>query len=261
MEDMIKNKVRQQFAANAGKYVTSTRHAKGEDLSLLVSCSQADRTMDVLDIATGGGHVANALAPLVRRVTALDLTEEMLGAAAGFIRGNGHTNVEFVAGDAEHLPFADAVFDLVTCRIAAHHFPDVPAFVRESFRVVKPGGKLLLIDNVAPEKDALDHFYNDIEKQRDPSHVRVWKKSEWIRLLELTGFRTEMSVRFPKPFQFQGWCERAGLPAEERDALELKLLQAPEEIKDYFSIETNEAGKIVGFTGESVYFQAVRAAK
>lgn len=228
-------------------------------MDLLVSCSKADRTMDVLDIATGGGHVANALAPLVRRVTALDLTEEMLTTAAAFIHQNGHTNVDFMKGDAEHLPFQDASFDLVTCRIAAHHFPDVPAFVGESLRVLKPGGKLLLIDNVAPEQENLDQFYNGIEKQRDRSHVRAWKKSEWIHLLELTGFRTEMTVSFPKPFQFHDWCERSGLPEEEKISLEEKLLQTPHDVRDYFRIRSDETGGISSFTGESVYFQAIRS--
>lgn len=86
MSDVIKSQVQKQFAKNAGKYVTSAGHAKGEDLALLVASSQATPDMNVLDIATGGGHVANALAPLVQRVTALDLTEEMLQAAERFIQ-------------------------------------------------------------------------------------------------------------------------------------------------------------------------------
>ncbi|NHN31453.1 class I SAM-dependent methyltransferase [Paenibacillus agricola] len=258
MEDSIKNQVQQQFAKNAGKYVTSTGHAKGEDLSLLVSSSMANTTMDVLDIATGGGHVANALAPLVHRVTAYDLTEEMLMTAAEFIRGNGHSNVDFVRGDAEELPFPDASFDLVTCRIAAHHFPNIPAFVAAAFRVVKPGGKLLLIDNVSPEIERFDQFYNQIEKQRDPSHVRAWKKSEWINLLESIGFRMETIVCYPKPFQFQDWCERSGLPEDEIALLETKLLQASKELQDFFSIRTDESGGLSSFKGEAVYFQAVR---
>ncbi|MCU6797487.1 MULTISPECIES: class I SAM-dependent methyltransferase [Paenibacillus] len=258
MEDSIKDQVQKQFAKNASKYVTSNRHAKGEDLSLLVSLSKADTNMDVLDIATGGGHVANALAPLVHRVTAYDLTEEMLTNAAEFIRGNGHSNVEFVKGDAEQLPFLDASFELVTCRIAAHHFPNIPAFAEEAFRVVKPGGKLLLIDNVAPQLDQYDQFYNEIEKQRDPSHVRVWKKSEWINLLETIGFRIEMLVCFPKPFQFQDWCERSGLPKEEIASLEAKMLQVPQDFQEFFSIQTDESGGLSSFTGEAVYFQAIR---
>jgi len=256
MEESIKSQVQKQFAKNAGKYVTSIRHASGEDLETLVTLSKADRNMEVLDIATGGGHVANALAPLVRSVTAYDLTEEMLTKAAEFIRGNGHSNVKFIVGDAEQLAFPEASFDLVTCRIAAHHFPDIEAFAAEAFRVVKPGGKLLFIDNVAPEDGSADQFYNETEKQRDSSHVRAWKKSEWIHLLESVGFRIETMVCFPKPFQFNDWCERSGLQADEQLLLENKLLQAPKELRDYFSVKTDETGRLSSFEGESVYVQA-----
>lgn len=257
-DDSLKKQVRQQFARNAEKYVTSARHANGEDLAMLVSCSKADAHMDVLDIATGGGHVANALAPRVRHVTAYDLTREMLEAAERFIHGNGHANVSYVTGDAEQLPFEDASFDLVTCRIAAHHFTDIPAFAAEALRVVKPGGKLLLIDNVAPEQNRYDAFYNDIEKRRDASHVRAWKKSEWIHVLEKTGFRLETLACFPKPFRFQDWCERAGLPEADRDALERNLLEAEEDVRGFFSVQADETGRLSSFTGEAVYIQAVR---
>jgi ubiquinone/menaquinone biosynthesis C-methylase UbiE len=258
VSDSIKEHVRQQFSKNAQHYVVSPLHAQGGDLFRLVSAAEADGSMEALDIATGGGHVANALAPLVRRVTAFDLTNDMLAAAAAFIRGNGHSNVDFVEGDAERLPFPDGSFDLVTCRIAAHHFPDVPSFAAEAFRVVKPGGKLMLIDNVAPEDDRYDRFYNEVEKQRDPSHVRAWKKSEWVRLLETTGFRVESMTRFPKPFRYRDWCDRAGLPKEEADRLESKLLGVPDDLRHFFSIQTDDAGALLGFSGESVLLQAVR---
>lgn len=256
MSDKIKGEVQKQFASNAYKYVTSARHAKGEDLAWLVASSEVNSSMNVLDIATGGGHVANALAPLVSRVTALDLTEEMLQVAQQFIHGNGHTNVEFVAGDAEQLPFPDNTFDRVTSRIAAHHFPDVTAFVKESLRVLKPGGKLLFIDNVAPESDVYDRFYNDIEKWRDPSHGRAWRKSEWILMLEKAGFRIDAMVTFEKPFQFTDWCERAALPAEAMRELEMSMLQAEDQIHKYFKLETSEDGNLLSFEGESVYIQA-----
>ncbi|MBT2712092.1 methyltransferase domain-containing protein [Pseudomonas sp. ISL-88] len=115
--------------------------------------------MDVLDIAAGGGHTANALALFVRSVTAYDLTEEMLTTAAEFIRGNGCTNVKFMKGDAKKLPFSDTAFNLVPYRIAA-------------LRVLKPGGRLVLVDHTVPENQKFDQFYNDIEKERDPGHWR-----------------------------------------------------------------------------------------
>ncbi len=260
MSDVIKSQVQKQFAKNAGKYVTSAGHAQGEDLALLVASSQATPDMNVLDIATGGGHVANALAPLVQRVTALDLTEEMLQVAEQFIQGNGHHNVDFVAGDAEKLPFDDDSFDLVTCRIAAHHFPDVSAFVHEALRVLKIGGRLLLIDNVAPERDEHDQFYNEVEKCRDASHVRAWRKTEWIQMLEYAGFRLETMVSFQKRFKFDEWCNRAALPERERELLEASMLSAPSVIRKFFNFEVPEHGKLVSFQGESMYFQAIKPA-
>ncbi|MEC0128136.1 class I SAM-dependent methyltransferase [Paenibacillus pabuli] len=259
MSDVIKDGVQKQFAKNAQKYVTSARHAKGEDLALLVASSQASPDMAVLDIATGGGHVANALAPLVKQVTALDLTEAMLQVAERFIRGNGHQNVDFVAGDAEHLPFTDGSFDLVTCRIAAHHFPDVPSFISEALRVTKEGGRLLLIDNVAPERDENDRFYNEIEKRRDASHVRALRKTEWVRIIELAGFRIEAMISFEKPFLFEEWCERAGMSEEEKRALEASMLSESDEIKTYFKLETSEHGRLLRFEGESILIQAAKS--
>ncbi|OPG98354.1 SAM-dependent methyltransferase [Chryseobacterium mucoviscidosis] len=257
--DQIKGQVRKQFAKNADKYVTSVGHAKGDDLSLLVASSQASSDMKVLDIATGGGHVANALAPLVEQVIALDLTEEMLQVAERFIRGNGHQNVDFVVGDAEHIPLEDDLFDLVTCRIAAHHFPDVSSFVSEALRVLKPGGKLLLIDNVAHERDENDQFYNEIEKWRDASHVRAWRKTEWVRMLELAGFRMATMVTFEKRFIFEEWCNRVGLPEAESRELEASMLSAPSVMKKYFKFEETQQGRLVSFEGESVYIQAIKA--
>ena len=119
----------------------------------------------------------------------------MLAAAEAFITGNGWTNVSFENGDAEKMPFSDAAFDIVTCRIAAHHFPDVRAFVHEAFRVVKPGGRLLLIDNTAPEKDEYDHFIMTLKR----NGIRATfgrGKTEWLRFLETAGFRIESAVCF-----------------------------------------------------------------
>jgi len=257
MTDKIKEQVQQQFAKNAGKYVTSPRHAKGEDLALLISSSQANDAMYVLDIATGGGHVANALAPLVKHVTAYDLTEEMLKSASDFIRGNGHLNVDFVRGDAERLPFADESFDLVTCRIAAHHFPNIFAFLSESYRVLKPGGRLLVIDNVSPENREMDEFYNRVEKLRDPSHVRALSKSQWIVLMEQSKFYLEGMTCFAKPFEFHSWCERMGLTPVEQERVLNEFLQASEETRSFFHMEFDDKD-LISFVGEAAYFQTIK---
>ena len=99
--------VKKQFGNNADKYVNSKIHAKGLDLQYVVQQVESRHNNRLLDVATGGGHVANMLAPMFEEVVALDLTEQMLEKAKVFIKQNGHENVSFVAGNAENLPFAD----------------------------------------------------------------------------------------------------------------------------------------------------------
>ncbi|KHF38950.1 class I SAM-dependent methyltransferase [Halalkalibacter okhensis] len=252
-----KANVQAQFGKNAQNYVTSKTHAKGEDLQKLLAISSFKGGEHCLDIATGGGHVANAVAPLVTEVTALDLTTEILKVAREFIESNGHTNVKFVQGDAEKLPFDDECFDVVTCRIAAHHFPNVLAFIKEAFRVIKLEGTLLFIDNVAPENNDFDSFYNKIEKDRDRSHHRAWKKSEWIKMLEQTGFEIDESYRFKKLFLFSTWCEMMKLEEEQQVNLSDYIVGAPKEVQDKFRINIKD-DKVESFMGESILIKAIK---
>jgi ubiquinone/menaquinone biosynthesis C-methylase UbiE/catechol 2,3-dioxygenase-like lactoylglutathione lyase family enzyme len=251
----VKQAVRTQFGRSAEAYVLSKVHAKGEDLSKLVEISGIRPTDVVLDIATGGGHVANALAPLAEQITALDLTTEILDVARRFISGNGYSHVDFVQGDAERLPFADNRFDIVTSRIAPHHFPNLLAFIQESFRVLKPGGRFLLADNVVPEEDEKDVFYNEVEKRRDYSHHRAWKKSEWIRMLEEHCFEIEEWYRFTKVFEFEDWCRRMHLSDREKQALSNFMIDAPQEIHNHFRIQIKEQ-RVISFQGESILLKA-----
>ncbi len=126
-----------------------------------------------LDISTGGGHTALAIAPHVHSVAVTDLTPRMLATARTFLTEQGVSNATYVIADAERLPFLDASFDLVTVRIAPHHYADAPRAAREMARVLTPGGRLLFIDNIAPEDPELDRLMNDWERRRDPSHVRA----------------------------------------------------------------------------------------
>ncbi|MFC0472058.1 class I SAM-dependent methyltransferase [Halalkalibacter kiskunsagensis] len=252
-----KANVKAQFGKNASNYMTSKTHANGNDLRKLMEVANLKGNEYVLDIATGGGHVANALAPLVREVVALDLTNEILEVAKSFIESNGNSNVAFVQGDAEQLSFDDETFDIVTCRIAAHHFPDISAFVREAFRVVKAEGALLLIDNVAPERDDFDQFYNKIEKDRDHSHHRAWKKTEWYHKLEVTGFEIEESYRFQKLFQFDTWCKMMNLSDEKKTLLSNDMVQSTKEHQAKFRIQVKD-GKVDSFMGESILIKATK---
>ena len=155
---MSKDLIQQQFGANAANYLTSSVHAKGASLGRLVDLVKPQSSWAVLDVATGAGHTAAAFAPHVARVVASDLTPEMLVQSRKLADEKGFTNMETASADAESLPFRDGTFDLVTCRIAPHHFGDVAGFLAQSFRVLKPGGTFALVDNVSPDPETTPGF-------------------------------------------------------------------------------------------------------
>lgn len=245
MEDeTIKQRVQARFGAAAQSYVTAAVFARGDDLRRLVELARARGDERVLDVATGGGHTALAFAPHVREVVATDLTLPMIEAASVHARGQGVANVYFARADAEDLPFAGASFDLVTTRIAPHHFPDPERYVHEVARVLRPGGLFLLDDNMAPEDHELDAFMNRFERWRDPSHVRAYTLREWRDWSERAGLRVEhVEPLTRKRYDFADWTARMRMPDAERDALEAWLLAAPPRCAEFFAIAV-ENGRI-----------------
>src|SRR5260221_14567194 len=158
MELKSKSLAQERFGAFAATYATSRPHAKGGSLARLVELVAPQPTWIALDIATGAGHVALALAPHLAHVVASDLTPQMLGVARGLARERNIRNMSFAEMRAEALPFADSTFDLVTCRIAPHHFDDVSKFVAESARVLRPGSVFGLVENVSPVTSIIDRY-------------------------------------------------------------------------------------------------------
>jgi ubiquinone/menaquinone biosynthesis C-methylase UbiE len=211
--------VQQKFGAAAADYAASSVHAKGESLARLVALVGPQRHWHVLDVATGAGHTALALAPHVAHVVASDITDPMLVEAARLAKERGLRNVETAHADASALPFPDRSFDLVTCRLAAHHFPDPAGFMSESWRVLKPGGAFALVDNISPDTDTLPGAsreeayrtaadYNAYEKLRDPSHGRCLSLAEWSALLTRTGFADIRSEHMDQDIAFEPWAQR-----------------------------------------------------
>lgn len=236
--DTVKQRVKDQFGATAAAYVTSAGHASGDDLQIVLDFAQPKPTDHALDVATGGGHTAIALAAHVAQVTATDLTPEMLRAAATEARRRAATNITFEAADAENLPFPDQAFEIVTSRIAPHHFPNPQRFVSEAARVLKPGGRFVLDDNMPPDDAELDEFMNRFEKWRDPSHIRAVPASLWRTWMEAAGLHltAETQLAF-KRHPFAAWTARAQLPPTERRALAEWLLASPPKCRDYFRVE------------------------
>jgi ubiquinone/menaquinone biosynthesis C-methylase UbiE len=221
MSDELKAKAQAQFGASAGAYATSDVHARGESLAILVELVKPQGDWQALDVATGAGHTALAFAPHVGRVVAADLTEEMLAKTAELAAGRGLNNVETKVADAEALPFADASFDLVTCRLAFHHFPNPRRVVGEFARVLKPGGILGFSDNiVVPDRQAAG-YYNAYEKLRDPSHHWVYPLVRLQAMFEEAGLVLEATRQLSKELEFHDWADRQ----HASDAVKARLLE------------------------------------
>ncbi len=239
-----KNLSRERYTRYADGYITSQTHAKGSDLDRLIEVTQPQADWVVLDVATGGGHTALKFAPYVQRVVATDLTPNMLRKAEAHLKEKGADHVEFKVVDAEDLTFADEVFDLVTCRIAAHHFPEVFKFVQEAARVLKPGGLLLVQDHVLPDDERDACYVDAFEKLRDPSHNRAFAEYEWRGMFLDAGLSVEHTEQLVKRHDFIEWAERQGCTPETIERLVVLLKQAPEaaaEWMDATCIGTSEA--------------------
>jgi SAM-dependent methyltransferase len=181
------------WSERARLYVESDAHRIGDDLDLLVEWAAGART--ALDVATGGGHVA-------RRLRAAGLEVVSCDPAPG-MRPD-------VICHAEHLPFADGSFDVVATRVAAHHFADVRAAVREMARVA--ADRVLVVDNLF-----LDEAAEEADRVRDPSHVRNYTEAEWRELLEDAGLAVQDVRRLDKPIEVEPWLERAGCRGAEAE--------------------------------------------
>ena len=206
---MSKNEILEEFGANAGAYVDSEVHARGASLDRLVDLLQPEATWHVLDIATGTGHTAFALAPHVASVTATDITPQMLEKARQLAAERRIHNVLFDTADAGELPYADGTFDLVTCRIAAHHFADIPRFIGEAARVIRRGGRLAVVDNIVPSGGVGD-YVNAFEQYRDPSHGRCWSLEEWTAGILDAGLVIVAQETIAKRLDFAFWAQRHG---------------------------------------------------
>ncbi len=181
----------QIFGARAAWYTTSAAHTDQAVLDRVAELAQPRPGALALDVATGAGHMAFVLAPRVRRVIATDITPEMLAEGRKLKAERGVANVEFREADVADLPFGDEAFDIVTCRRAAHHFPDIARALREMRRVLKRTGRLVVDDRSVPEDDFIDATMNTLDWLHDESHVREYRASEWERMLSEAGFAVE----------------------------------------------------------------------
>jgi ubiquinone/menaquinone biosynthesis C-methylase UbiE len=180
------------WSQRADAFRESPTHREGPDLDLLVEWCEPGHDVKVLDVATGGGHVA-------RRLREEGCTVITVDPAPGMEPD--------VVAPAEELPFEDGSFDVVTCRIAAHHFHDVRKAVAEMARV---SGRLLVIEDNVFRGEHVE----EAERLRDPSHVRCYSEEEWREVVSEAGFEVEQLEHFPRRQSFEAWLARVDTPPE-----------------------------------------------
>jgi ubiquinone/menaquinone biosynthesis C-methylase UbiE len=249
--------VQAQFGAVAAAYVTSAGHAGGDDLEQLLAWGRALRPGRVLDVATGAGHTALAFARLGARVVACDLTEPMLRTARAFLAERDARDVRFVAGDVEALPFRAGAFDVVTCRIAAHHFANVGPAVRQIAATLRPGGSFLVQDILGHDDAGAAAFITEVERRRDPTHVRAYRAAEWRALLKGAGLTVMDEAVVSKGRPWDEWTTRTRMTADARAALEAFVKAAPAAHREAFDFRF-DGDRLVSFTDRMLLIRGER---
>ena len=182
------------WSERAQAYRESPIHASGDDLDLVVAWCEPGEGVTVLDVATGGGHVARRLREAGCSVVTLDPAPGMQ---------------PDVIAPAEHLPFADGSFDAVACRVAAHHFADVLAATKEMARVARD--RVVICDNTFVSEAS-----EEADRVRDPSHVRNYSQAEWHSFFELAGLEIVEEAFMERSLVLQPWLDRTATPAEDQ---------------------------------------------
>lgn len=234
-----KKDIQQQFARTSHAYLTSKTHAGDTDLDIILVLLTPEEHMSVLDVATGAGHTALKIAPFVREVVATDLTQEMLSRVEELKQRRNSTNVTPILADAEDLPFEDAAFDAVTCRIAPHHFLEIQKSVAEIGRVLKPDGIFILEDSISPLDEELDRFINTIERVRDRTHIRSYSLPEWHVFAAHARLAVEETVIYRKRHDIADWIERAAISDTEEQEVWKLLRTASPKARQYYEITEN----------------------
>lgn len=225
-----------QFDKQATLYAASPVHRHGPSLPFLVEYADGQASDSVLDVATGTGNAAFALAPFVAEVVGLDVSEQMLEQARKRGTDEQIGNVRFQVGDAENIPFDAGRFSLVIARHAPHHFRDADQFLREVRRVLTPGGRFVMVDQISTSAEI--QAWNDaFQRARDTSHFRQRTVAEWKEMAEAAGLCWVRDTSVEYRMDFGWWVRQAGASEEAIRWLREHVRTAPAEARESARLE------------------------
>jgi len=235
-----------QFDAQAERYAASAVHHAGPSLPVLRAFAEPTGYDRVLDVATGTGSTAISLAPHVNSVIGIDVASKMLEQGRQRAARDGITNVSFLEGSAEALPFDDGAFTLVTSRHAPHHFHDVPQFLAEVRRVLAQNGRFVLADQITPDASMFE-WVDLWQRLHDSSHYRQRTVAEWHAEAEARGFVVTREQIVPYRLDFASWTETSGCSAKAISALRTHAQSADEAVRRAMGLEYDAAGDVVAY--------------
>jgi len=241
------------FTKHAKGYSNSPSFARGSDLAALLTALKPRETDVALDVATGTGFTALFLAPHLRKVVGIDITDGMLRQARRIAKEYHTKNAFFRRGNAMALGYPASSFDIVTTRRAAHHFDDVPAFLREAKRVLRKSGRLGIVD-MSPPPGAED-FTNGIEKLRDASHIWAFSPRDWRAMLNDTGFSISSLSILGEPITLEDWLYPVEGGGREEAAVREAWRSAPAKTRRLLKAHIHD-GAIQGWTKDRIVIVA-----
>jgi ubiquinone/menaquinone biosynthesis C-methylase UbiE len=235
-----------QFNANAEKYAVSDVHRAGPSLPVLLALAQPVASDHSLDVATGTGHTALAVARFVAKTIGIDIAPKMLEQARRLASEQGVGNCAFIEGSAEKMPLADGQFSLVTARHAPHHFHNVPRFLSEVRRVMAPRGRFVLADQISASADVFE-WVDYWERTRDPSHFVQRTVKQWREEMMQARLRWVEHRLVPYRLEFDWWVEAAGCSDSVVSALVEHAAQAPPPVRESLGLEFDRTGRVMAF--------------
>ncbi len=240
-----KQSARDRFGRRSDAYSKSGILSNKDHLNLIIDLASPEESDSVLDIATGNGFLAFEFAEKVSRVIGCDMTEDMLDIAESIRKERKLDNVAFEVMDAESLRFEDGSFDIVSCRFAFHHFTNPKKVISEMVRVCRNGGEIVLVDGLSSEDPVKSEYHNRIEQIRDPSHVRLYSRSELIGMLQDAGLRVTHAREWDADFYFDEWIAIADPGEEIAEQVRSMMIN---------SIEDDKTGLNVRFKDDKMLF-------
>lgn len=234
----------QRFNSLAANYAVSEVHTRSPTRTRLHALLPGVES--VCDVASGAGHTGLGFAGIASRIVAVDPAPNMLAHFRQLAAERG-VAVETVEAFAESIPLASASFDLVVCRLAAHHFSDLPNAMAEMSRLAKPGGHVAIIDMEGDENPALDALNHEIEVLHDPTHVRSYTARHWRELFVANGLEVEACENrcreVPGGLTVKRWCELGDSGTEALQAIHDRLAAVPPEWLSELEISRDADGE------------------